>query len=105
MAVDTNAGLFDTLHTLIAPGNRARLSPYVESAQFQVLFGERPDPAARHEDGLRILRKGADKVQSLARLWSDFAQGGKAFNASAYHPEFLEAYLAYYFTTNVCKIQ
>jgi superfamily II DNA/RNA helicase len=105
MTPDTPPALFDALHTLIAPGNRVRVSPYVESAQFRILFGEPPDPAARYEDGLRILRKGQEKIQTLARLWTDFARAGKPFHADAYNSAFLEAYLAYYFTTNVCKVQ
>ena len=47
MTADTSAALFEALHTLIAPGNRVRVPPYVESAQFRVLFKVRPDPAAR----------------------------------------------------------
>ena len=47
MTADTSSALFESLHTLIAPGCRVRVPPYVESAQFRVLFKVRPDPAAR----------------------------------------------------------
>ena len=105
MTPDPNLALFEALQTLIAPGHRVRLSPYVEGAQFQVLFGERPNPVTRHEDGKRILRQNQAKIDTLAGQWKQYAREHKPFHTSVYTPSFLETYLAYYFTTNVCKIQ
>jgi superfamily II DNA helicase RecQ len=97
--------MFDTLHTLIAPGNRARLSPYVEAAQFKVLFDERPDPLRRQEDARRILDARASLIRDWAGVWVDFSQRGKHFRPDEYSTQFLAGYLAYYFTVNVCKVQ
>ena len=44
-----------TLETLIAPGKRSRLSPFVESAQLKVLFGEFPDESKRSQSVNQIL--------------------------------------------------
>jgi len=95
----------ETLCNIIAPGGRSRLSPFVESAQFQVLFGERPRPHKRFEDAHKILLKNSLRIEELAQIFMGFKGGGKSFEANIYDENFLYAYLAYYFTANVCKIQ
>lgn len=95
----------ETLHTVIAPGKRARLSPFVEAAQFQVLFGRRPNPVSRNRDARNILQDHQQDVEDLAHCWVEFIDGGKLFSPSIYGEDFLRSYLAYYLTTNVCKLQ
>ncbi|MCS7289242.1 MAG: small ribosomal subunit Rsm22 family protein [Roseiflexus sp.] len=98
--------LLATLETMIAPGGRVRVSPYVESAQFQVLFGERPRPDRRYESGLSLLKQHDARIKQLAHDWVQFSNYGKSFNSDYYDsPGQLDAYLAYYCTTNVAKVQ
>lgn len=98
--------IVDTLENLIAPGGRARLSPYVEIAQFLTLFNELPSPKDRTRVINRLIRERQDKVQSLAKEWADFCLGGKSFRNNTYSEKnFLEAYLVYYFSVNVAKVQ
>jgi superfamily II DNA helicase RecQ len=101
----TSSDLLETLKTIIAPGRRTRLSPLIEAAQFQVLFNRRPDPKRRYEDARSILAKHKNKIENLAHRWVAFVQGGKQFNSDNYEENFLSAYLTYYFSTNVCKLQ
>ena len=42
MAIQLPSAALHTLETLLAPGGRVRLSPYVEAAQYVALFGEAP---------------------------------------------------------------
>lgn len=96
----------ETLHNILAPGRRARLSPFVEAAQFAVLFGQRPTPKDRHTHARQILAEHQTDIAQLAYCWTQFAvQQGKSFQSEIYNEEFLRAYLAYYLTVNVCKIQ
>lgn len=98
--------VLDTLETLLAPGKRARLSPFVESTQFRVLFGETPDDARRTESADQILGRHAARIAQFADCWDTFVREGKAFAANDYSsPDFLDAYLAYYFSVNVPKAQ
>lgn len=97
--------LVETLQTVVAPGERAQLSPFVEAAQFQVLFGQRPKPASRHKDARRILQHHEHDIRDLADRWVKFKGTGKQFAPGAYDEGFLKSYLAYYLTTNVCKLQ
>ncbi len=106
MSTDANAPeILETLQTLIAPGNQVRLSPYVEAMQFQLLFGQAPDPNKRFESARAILNANQQRVRSLAACWSRFEQSGKVFEHERYDAEFLDAYLAYYLTVNVGKLQ
>lgn len=98
--------LVTTLETLIAPGGRSRLSPYIESAQFQLLFAEVPDPRRRYDSAQRILDRHRDRVADLVLAWASFVESGKNFAANDYtDPAFLDAYLIYYLTPNIAKIQ
>ncbi|MDW8234570.1 MAG: hypothetical protein RMJ54_17495 [Roseiflexaceae bacterium] len=99
--------LLATLETMIAPGGRVRVSPYVESAQFQVLFGERPRPDRRYESGLSLLKQHDARIKQLARDWVlSFPITAKSSNSDYYDsPGQADAYLAYYCTTNVAKVQ
>ncbi len=100
------ASAFATLETIITPGKRSRLSPFVEAAQFQMLFGEAPDGRCHVESSKEILRRHAGRVAELAGCWDDFAARGKHFAQTGYSDaNFLDTYLAYYFSLNVPKIQ
>lgn len=102
----TSQVVLQTLETLIAPGKRSRLSPFVESAQLSVLFGQFPDEAKRAESVHSILEQNTQRIEAIARCWAEFAGGGRDFSTQDYSgKDFLDAYLAYYFSTNVCKIQ
>lgn len=102
----TSHAVLQTLETLITPGKRSRLSPFVESAQLFVLFGDFPDELKRAESIQRILSQNSQRIAEIARCWSNFAQGNRDFKNQDYtDTDFLDAYLAYYFSTNVCKIQ
>lgn len=98
--------LLESLENLIAPGGRARLSPYVETTQFRVLFGLLPDPKQRRQEMGAVLKREEKLIQALARHWTEFTQAGKEFNPSRYaEPEFLQSYLIYYFSVNIAKLQ
>lgn len=98
--------IFDTLENLIAPGGRARLSPYVETAQIQALFGEVVNPKARNQNIIKIIKDNQERIKSLAKTWVDFCHNGKRFSRDIYsEPGFLEAYLIYYFSVNIAKLQ
>ena len=94
------------VESLISPGRRSRLSPYVGAAQLATLFGETPS-LTRHADSVRrIVAANRSRVRELARIWLDFANGGKHFVAQDYRErDFLDAYLAYYLSFNVPKLQ
>ena len=71
--MDANAPeILETLQTLIAPGKQIRLSPDVEAMQFQLLFGQMPDPNMRFESAKAILDANQQRVRSLAVCWSQF---------------------------------
>ncbi len=70
-----------------------------------MLFGVQPDPRQRHQEADRILRKNAQEIARLAQVWCEFQDRGKEFAANIYDEDFLRAYLAYYLTANVCKVQ
>ncbi|MBK5966061.1 hypothetical protein CCR95_18750 [Thiocystis minor] len=97
--------IIGTLETLIVPGKQVRISPYVEAMQFQRLFGESPDPKNRFESARAILDANQKKVAELVEIWGDFVNGEKKFRAEIYDDGFLDAYLAYYLTVNVGKLQ
>lgn len=98
--------IMEILQTLIAPGGRARLSPFVETAQFEVLFGEVPDDRLHAESARGILAKHKPHIERCAEVWAEFAKGGRDFKGNDYtDSDFLECYLAYYFSTNVAKVQ
>lgn len=98
--------VLDTLETLIAPGGRSRLSPYVEEAQFQVLFGEVPKAASRARHIGELLERHQERVAAVARRWDAFRQQDARFVQSEYSEEaFLDAYLIQYFSVNVAKVQ
>ena len=100
-----SSDLIETLHTVIAPGRRSRISPFIEAAQFQVLFNQRPESKRRYEHARMILHAHTQDIRKLAQTWVNFLHAGKRFSAHIYSEEFLRAYLAYYLTTNVCKLQ
>lgn len=108
MTAGDPTAILDTLETIIAPGRRARLSPFVEAAQFQVLFGRIPDMRRWAQSCQEILAERASQAQiaRLARCWKQFAAAGKDFAVNNYQdPDFLNAYLASYFSVNVPKVQ
>ena len=94
------------LESLISPGRRSRLSPYVEAAQLSALFGEAPDPERHPQDVRRIVAANTSRLSELAEAWAGFARSGKDFVAQDYSErDFLDAYLAYYLSFNVPKVQ
>ena len=97
--------IITVLETLIAPGKQVRISPFVEEMQFRLLFDEIPDPNIRYESARKILDNNSNKVSALASIWNNFIKNGKNFQADCYKHDFLEAYLAYYLTVNVGKLQ
>src|ERR1039457_2423501 len=98
--------MIDLLENILVPGGRARISPYVQDAQFDILFGSVPDPQNRCDSMNGILKKHQVKLQKLADYFDQFRKSRSDFTPSRYKEEdFLELYLAYYFTTNVPKIQ
>src|SRR4051794_10341851 len=100
--MDSAPALLDALETLIAPGRRSRLSPCVESAQFQVLFGEAPDAERRLESGREILERHALRIRQLAQRWNGCNTDGTPFAERDYADrDLLDAYLAYDFSVNV----
>ncbi len=105
-----DAEILSTLENLIAPGGRVRLSPYIESVQFRILFGDAPEdptPSNRVEKARQLIDEHQAHIAHLAKLWAKFVQTGrKDFTAYPYQDQaYLDAYLAYYCTTNVGKIQ
>ena len=101
-----SASVLNTLENIIAPGGRARLSPYVEAAQLLTLFGELPAPKERVQVTLHLIQKKEKHIQNLAKRWAEFCATGKSFRNNDYtNREFLESYFVYYFSVNVAKIQ
>lgn len=95
-----------TLENLISPGRRSRLSPYVEAAQLGALFGEMPRPSHHVEDARHIVAANEARVRELGAAWLEFVRSGKDFVAQDYRDrDFLDAYLAYYLSFNVPKLQ
>ena len=100
------ASMMNTLEDLIMPGKRARLSPFVETAQSVVLFDEVPNDQQRATSISAILTKNEKRIMQIAECWKEFAREGKQFAQNNYdEPNFLDAYLAYYFSVNVPKVQ
>jgi len=95
--------MIHTLENILVPGGRARISPYVEDAQLEILFKEIPSPANRRKDIQRILCKNEKIIEEFASIYHEF---NLDFKPELYaRSKFLRLYLAYYFTTNVLKIQ
>ncbi len=95
-----------TLETALVPGKRSRLSPFVESAQLEVLFGTAPDNEQHVESARAIVGANREKIRRMAERWSRFVREGKDFRANDYSEDaFLDAYPAYYFSVNVPKVQ
>jgi superfamily II DNA/RNA helicase len=98
--------VFDTLENLIAPGGCARLSPYVEAAQIQMLFGKSVDHQNRNRCIREIIKQKTDRIKILAQYWIKNRESGRLFSSNIYEESnFLEAYLVYYFSVNVAKVQ
>lgn len=101
-----SAAVLETLENWIAPGGRARLSPFVESAQCKVLFGEFPDERRRAESIREMIEQKHSRIKRAANCWIKFDQDGKDFANNDYDElDFLDAYLIHYFSLNVPKIQ
>jgi superfamily II DNA/RNA helicase len=98
--------MIDTLRSILVPGGRARISPYVQDAQAYVLFDEVPNPQDRHGDMRGILERHDGSIRKIAESYTQFAASRKQFVQETYKDEeFLRLYLAYYFTTNISKVQ
>ncbi|WP_129677366.1 DEAD/DEAH box helicase [Candidatus Chloroploca sp. Khr17] len=106
MATPFDPAVVATLEALLAPGGRARIANYIEAAQCEVLCGRPPDIQRHHEDMRTILHEADQRIAQLAQVWTTFAAHGKSFTPTSYTSrDFLDAYLAYYCTTNVAKVQ
>lgn len=106
MSYKTPSFVLATLETIIAPGRQARLSPFVENAQFVVLTGDHPDDHNRAKSCMEIVGRNRQRISKIAEHWAAFAQEGKDFASNDYaDADFLDAYLAYYFSANVPKVQ
>lgn len=98
--------VLDTLENLLAPGGRAHLSPFIEATQIYTLFGQWVDFKHRGHSTADILNRHKEKVASLAGIWANFRNAGRNFSAELYSlDDFLPAYLAYYSSVNIAKLQ
>lgn len=98
--------VLETLETLIAPGGRTRVSPFVESAQAAMLFpGSYQElKSIRNIDG--VIRANSPVIERLASVWGKFCDDKNFGDAKWYRQQdFLDFYLAYYFPVNVAKLQ
>jgi hypothetical protein len=101
-----SAAILCSLETLIAPGRMARLSPYVEAAQVEVLFQQLLDDGARTDHMEQIFDANATRIDRIARSWLTFKQERTPYSAFDYSdPRSLDAYLAYCFGPNLRKVQ
>jgi superfamily II DNA helicase RecQ len=104
LGVRSSDAVLETLETILAPGRRARLSPYVEAAQAAVLF--RNDEHSQTKSRNQLVEEQATRITAVAARWRKFADAGKRFADGDYADEdFLDTYLAYYFSVNVPKVQ
>lgn len=92
-----------TLEVLLAPGQKARLSPLVESAQINLLTGLWPDDRRRHDSTQTILKQNQSLIDNLARTWNITRRDFSATNYET--PAYMQMYASYYFSVNVCKLQ
>ena len=69
-----DAAAWQTLETLIAPGGRARLSPFAEAAQFSVLFGRTPDAKSRFDSSQAIIDSNDAEITRIAESYLQFSQ-------------------------------
>lgn len=99
------ASVFDTLRSTLAPGRRARLSPYVEACQYEMLFNEKLDLARGVQGKRAMLSRGEKRLKQLIQQGIHFQSGAKDFRGQYGSQAFLEYYLAYYMPVNVCKLQ
>lgn len=95
--------VIESLKTLLAPGNQLRLSPYIESAQYQVLFGKNLEVGGHVVSKGNILKTNEAKINIMAEDLGELRDSG--FVSHSYSESTLESYLAYYFPVNVCKLQ
>ncbi|MGI6083782.1 MAG: DEAD/DEAH box helicase, partial [Limnochordia bacterium] len=70
------------------------------------LFNEMPDCTRRYESEQQILETHAAHIERMAHCWVAFYKSGQDFGTNTYTDrDFLDAYLAYYFSVNVPKVQ
>ena len=95
--------MLDLLKNILVPGGRSRVSPYVQDTQFEILFGEIPDPQNRHDSMRNIIENQTKILEDLANTYNEF---GLKFHRTTYQQhDFLNLYLGYYFAINIPKIQ
>ncbi len=99
-----NWQIAQTLATIITPGKRSRISPFVEAAQYFCLFDESIIPARRYEHMAEILHEHKQHIKNLAEQYTNFVKKGKIFSGT-YNAGFLDVYMAYYLPVNVAKLQ
>lgn len=97
--------IIDTLTNLLVPGGKYKFSPYIELAQYKVLFDEVVDSSKRREQLKKIIKKHGSRIESIANKISEFFLK-KEFTREKYaDPLFLDTYFVHYFPVNVCKMQ
>lgn len=99
--------IVETLRVLIAPGDRMRLSPFVDEAQIRVLFGEQVDPRSRFESTRRIINAHREVITQIAREFVKFLENRRGYDWTRYYRNDLvrKSWLINNFPVNVCKVQ
>ncbi|HQC14080.1 hypothetical protein, partial [Mesotoga prima] len=64
--------IIDTLTNLLVPGGKYKFSPYIELAQYKVLFDEVVDSSKRREQLKKIIKKHGSRIESIANKISEF---------------------------------
>jgi len=91
------------LEVLLAPGHKARLSPFVESALVFTLTGEWPEERERYQSTQAILKRHKELIEKLASTW--LSTQNQFIPQNYQKIDYLQMYAAYYFSVNVCKLQ
>lgn len=104
MGVPFPANIDLTLDVLLAPGDKTRLSPLVESAQLFFLTNSWPIETKRYDSIQAILHRNQGLINQMAKTWVDMRQC--QFSEATYQSDaFLKMYASYYFSVNVGKLQ
>lgn len=104
MSFPLSQSVDQTIAVLLAPGEKARLSPLVESAQLFFLTHAWPNDRKRYDSIQAILKQEQAQVRKLAKTWMD--SRARQFSEEMYQSDaYLKMYAAYYFSVNVGKLQ
>lgn len=104
MCASHHLSINHTLDVILAPGEKTRLSPLVESAQVYFLTNSWPDDRKRYDSIQSILHNQHLLMDKLAKMWVD--SHSQHFSEELYRSNlYLQMYAAYYFSVNVGKLQ